>query len=656
MTIVGQRGQAIVLIALMLTVLTGMAAIAIDGARAYALRRDMQAAVDSAALAAADKLQQSGSYVSAEQAATANFASNLRLYGAPSCSPSYGSPGASPWTVACTFSDGTALTQVVRGLGPQGSQFTLTATRRLQLQFGRILTNGVNPTVAAASTGNVNNLLYTPALAALNQSGCGGAGGTAFNISGSGALNVNGDVVSNGTITVAVGTLRVAGDIYARCQVSVPGSVNACYASGASTPCSYPDTAGATRVGSKLVDPRFLGPTVSGGSVGIPGSNVVLSPGIYSALAVLNGGRCWFLSGGVYDFQLGLQNLGDFASNDLKPPDEPNAFDNTQRAAVQFWDTNSVNCSGSFELTKVTAAHDVPTGRWSIVVTSVRTDTYNGVSYPRESAPSMCQTINLNNHFDAIQLTVSNVPGATSYNIYAAPPGNGCAGPFGLADSLPVSVPVLNSNTNPCPLFTGNGCSLGHETILLDDQLVPPFAPNGAAAPGTTGAYPPDPELVPLAAGLPNQNPVRGAGTRGDRANENYCETLAAAYATCPAPITPGAVELYFPSGGCMTFGNGGDTYAFSGYQYNWMSVFEPGPASPPANTCANTLGAAGNTALIGLVYAPSASLSVTSTYTFEAAGVGGVLAASLSFIGTLPSITFSSSYALVPPASRLTA
>jgi Flp pilus assembly protein TadG len=51
----------------MLTVLIGMTAIAIDGARAYTLRRDLQAAVDSAALAAADKLQQTGNYATAEQ-------------------------------------------------------------------------------------------------------------------------------------------------------------------------------------------------------------------------------------------------------------------------------------------------------------------------------------------------------------------------------------------------------------------------------------------------------------------------------------------------------------------------------------------------------------------------------------------------------------
>src|SRR3989475_11149515 len=97
-----QGGQAIVLIALMLTVLIGMVAIAIDGSRVYALRRDLQAATDAAALAAADKLQQTGSYVSAEQTAASIFGTHLRLYASPSCS-AYGSPGGGPWTVTCTY-------------------------------------------------------------------------------------------------------------------------------------------------------------------------------------------------------------------------------------------------------------------------------------------------------------------------------------------------------------------------------------------------------------------------------------------------------------------------------------------------------------------------------------------------------------------------
>ncbi|HYS97906.1 MAG TPA: pilus assembly protein TadG-related protein [Candidatus Dormibacteraeota bacterium] len=645
-----QSGQAIVLIALMLTVLIGMVAIAIDGSRAYTVRRDLQAATDAAALAAADKMQQTGSYVTAEQSATSIFGTNLHVYSAPSCT-GYGTPGASPWTVTCTFSDGTVLTDIARVMGSQGSRFQLTATKTLQLQFGRVLTNGTSPTLGAGAHGSVNNLLYTPTVAALDGAGCGGTGGNAISINGGGTLNVVGDVVSNGAVSVAAGSLRVAGDIYSRCQSTVAGSVtNACYPSGAGSPCTYPDIIGATRPGNHLADPNFPAPSLLGGSQGLPSSNVVVLPGIYSALPVFNGNRCWFLAGGVYTFQAGAINTGDFVSNELKPPDEPDASNNQVRATNQFWRSSGAQCDGAFDVTKQTGPRDLPTGQWSFVLTSVRTDTYNGVSYSRESAPSMCRFVNLNNHFDDVQILISNVPGATSFNVYAAPPSsNSCSGPFGLATNIPVVGSVTNVNLSPCPNVNGNGCTLGNESASLSSVLDSPFAPNAGAAPGTSGAYPPDSETAPFAAGLPNQNPGRGAVAAGDRANENNCKSVANAYVTCPGPITPGAVELSFPAGGCLTTGNGADTYLFSGYQYNWVSIYEPA-----ANTCSNTLGAMSNSAFIGLVYCPSASISVTSQYVSEAR-TGGMIANTISFTGSLPAMSFSANYAPVPPASRIT-
>jgi len=652
-----QRGQAIVLIAIMLAVIVGMAALAIDGSRAYALRRDLQAAVDAAALAAGDKLQQTGSYVSAEQAASSIFGTNLRLYAAPSCAPGYGTPGAAPLTVTCTYADGTVLTQVVSNLGPQGSRFSLTATRSLQLQFARILTNGSSPIIAGAATGGVNNLLFTPAVATIDGAGCGGAGGSSLTVGGAGTLRITGDVVASGSVLVSGGALRVAGDIYARCQAPVPGSVtNACYPSGASTPCTYPDVAGATRSGFRFVDPNFPAPIVVGGAQGAPNATVALQAGIYAAQPNFGGNHCWFLSGGVYDWQAGYFNSADFVSNELKPPDEPNASNNTLRAAHQFWDTNGVNCAGAIQIELVDGPRGIPVGTWSLVLTSTRADSYNGLSYQRESAPSMCTTIHVNNSGKNIEVTVSNVPGATAYNIYAAPPNNGCGGPFGLAATLPVSVPVLNTNASLCPQFTGSECSLGHESATLDSgDLAAPFAPNALAAPGTPGSYPPNGQNAPLAATLPNQNPGRLAGAAGDRANENNCESTAGVYVSCPGPVTPGGVVFYLPAGACLTNTNGGDTYVFSGYQYNWMSVYEPGAGSPPANTCANTLGANGNSAYIGLVYAPAASVSVPSPYSFEASAVGGLIANTISFSGTMPTINFNAGYSPLPPASRLT-
>ncbi len=645
------------LIAIMLAVVIGMTALAIDGSRAYAVRRDLQAAVDSAALAAGDKLQTTGNYVSAEQAASGIFGTNLRLYSAPSCS-SYGSPGASPVTVTCTYSDGTVLTQVVSYLGPRGSRFTLSATRSLQLEFAKILTNGASPTISGGASGSVNNLLFTPAVAALDQAGCGGAGGNAITVNGTGTLNVIGDVVSSGAVSVSSGAVRVTGDIYARCQSPIPGSVTtACYPSGVSTPCSYPDVAGATRSGFRFVDPNFPAPVVVGGGHSVPvgGGALVLTPGVYAGIPGFGNGFCWFLSGGVYDWQAGYPNTADFISNELKPPDEPSASDNTVRSTHQFWNTNNVGCDGGVQVSLVDGPRGIPTGDWSFVLTSTRTDTFNGLSYPRESAPSMCYVQHVPNNGENVQIAVSNVPGASGYNIYAAPPGNGCGGPFGLVQNLPVSVTVANTNTSPCPLFTGLGCSLGHESITLDGNDLGSFAPNALAAAGTIRSYPPNSEIAPLAGSLPNQNPPRLAGSAGDRANENNCESAGGVYVTCPGPVTPGAVVFYLPSGGCMNSTNNADTYVFSGYQYNWMSVYQPGSGSPPVNSCGVTLGANGNSAYIGLVYAPAASVNVPSGYSFESGAVGGVIGKLISFTGTMPTIRFNSGYSPVPPASLLT-
>lgn len=633
----------------MLTVLIGMVALAIDGSRGYALRRDLQAAVDAGALAAGDKLQQGAGYPAAEQAATSVFGVNLHLYSAPSCS-GYGSPGAGPLIATCTWPDGTELIQTVTNLGPQGSSFAFAAKRSLQLQFARVLTNGSTLSLAAAATGSVNNLAYTPAVTALNGAGCGGSGGSALTVNGTGQLEVSGDVLSNGSIAVSNTTMDVAGDIYARCQAVVPGASNSCYSSGAPTPCSYPDVAGSTHSGFYLADPRYPAPTQLGGSQGSPTTNVTIQPGIYASIPPFFARHCWFLAGGVYTWQAGFANATDLVSNELKPPDEPNPSDNTKRSANQFWNSDGVNCSGGAQTVAVAGPRDMPFGRWSFVLTSTRTDTYAGVTYSRESAPSMCYQVTVNNHSQSVQVTVSNVPGATAYNIYAAPPsGNGCAGPFGLAASLPVTGQVSNSNTNPCPLFTGNGCSLGHESIALDAQLAPPFAPNGAAAPGTTGAYPPTGERAPLSGGLPNQNPARGSGASGDRANENHCATSGGAAAACPAAVTPGAVEFNLPAGGCTTTLNTADTFVFSGYQFNWIAVYEP-----PANSCINVLGAGVNSAYVGLFYSPGASIVVASPNTFEVAGTAGIMADYVSFLGSMPEIDYSSSYAPVPPASRL--
>lgn len=654
-----QRGQAIVLIAIMLAVVVGMAALAIDGARAYAVRRDLQAAVDAAALAAGDRLQQTGSYVSAEQAASTIFGTDLRLYAAPLCPPGYGSPGASPLTLTCTYPDGTVLKQVISALGPRGTRFAMTANRPLVLQFARILTSGTTPQLSATATGGVNNLLYAPTVAALSHAGCGGLPGAAISVTSGGTMNVVGDVVSSGAISSS-GTLQVAGDVYARCQTSVPNVVAMCYPSGNPTPCTYPDVAGATRSGYNFVDPNYPPPPVVGAAQPRPGSNVVLSPGTYAADPAFNAGACYFLAGGVYKWQGGYSNDGSFVSNKLRPPDEPRPNDNTVLANHQFWNTDNVNCAGSFRLNAV-GGSAIREGNWAIVITAVRTALYLGVPYQRESAPSLCNTVNVGDN-QIIQVQISNVPGATSYNVYAAPPNNGCSGPFGLAGNIAVVGSVQNNNTRDCPVYSGPGCSLGNESANFDSTLLGSlFAPNALAAPGVMGSYPPSGETAPLRSNLPNEDPNRAAPPAGDRANENQCDTPAGALTTCPGPasaaaITPGAVAFYIPSGGCLNDTSSGDNVIFSGYQYNWVALYEPGAANQPANTCSNFLGAATDSAFIGLVYTPSAGITMQKAATFRTDEVGGVIANTLTFSGQLPTILGNAAdYGPVPQASRLT-
>src|SRR5882672_11067514 len=79
-----QRGQALVLIALLILVLFGMLGLAIDSGRAYVDRRDQQTAVDAAALAAGDWYENFHDlYGSTLPKSKQIYQDNLHLYSAP---------------------------------------------------------------------------------------------------------------------------------------------------------------------------------------------------------------------------------------------------------------------------------------------------------------------------------------------------------------------------------------------------------------------------------------------------------------------------------------------------------------------------------------------------------------------------------------------
>jgi hypothetical protein len=86
------------------------------------------------------------------------------------------------------------------------------------------------------------------------------------------------------------------------------------------------------------------------------------------------------------------------------------------------------------------------------------------------------------------------------------------------------------------------------------------------------------------------------------------------------------------------------------------MAVYEPGNRYPPANTCSNMLGAASDSAFIGLIYTPTASISVQKSSTFRTDESGGLIADTLTFSGQLPTIIGDTvDYGPAPQASRLT-
>src|SRR5437870_10399653 len=75
-----QKGQAIILIALLILVLFGMLGLAIDSGRGYVDRRDQQAAVDASALAAGDWFENYTDLTLSINQSVALYQRNLRIY------------------------------------------------------------------------------------------------------------------------------------------------------------------------------------------------------------------------------------------------------------------------------------------------------------------------------------------------------------------------------------------------------------------------------------------------------------------------------------------------------------------------------------------------------------------------------------------------
>jgi len=667
-----QKGQAIVLIALMMAVLVGFVALAVDSARAFDGRRVLQDSVDAAALAAAESYQNGVNWTAAQNNALQLFERDNRLYSGHACvpssflTPSPGSPGTSVVTT-CTMSGGSGyvLTLSVADSGPAGQTFNLSATRPLPVGLMQVLGQSPTITLTAVSIATANDQSLTPALAGLSGAGCFGVGGsTPFSIPASAPstnyVTVIGDVVSNGAASLNAGSfMHIGGDVLTRCgaPTNAANVSYECWPSGATPACGAGNVQGSLRsVANRFADPAYLPPSYTGLlSQPTPLDNVVLSPGIYANDPQFGAGRtaCYFLPGGVYQWQAGLTVNAGLISNELKPPSEPGPN-------PPFWQLSGGNhCEGQLatSITPVAEAMGLsPAGNWPVAVTSVRTAIYNGVSYTRESAPSACSLVNFpgGGADNALVIKISNVPGATSYNVYTASPGSGCGGPLGWVGSIPNGTTETTTNLSTCPDPNGGTCSLKAVSATFDITRIPAgFTPNPVASPDTFRAYPPDLEGSDFQGGttFPPTNHTRAAYPNGDRANENLCALAAGTETACPAAVTPGAVVMALTNGSCLNVTAGGDAHLFSGYQYNWVLGYEP-----LATTCANTWQGRFNSAPIGMSYTPGASFRLAGANASQTRSFGGVVAASILIqSATGLALIFNSAYAPRPPGTRLT-
>ncbi len=708
-----QEGQAIVLIALLLLVLFAMLGLAIDSGRAYVDRRDLQTAVDAAALAAGDWYENyfdlTGSTLpQAEQV----FQTDLHLYsGATSnvcrmpCPAYVGPQGNLPQTTYDLVYPNLTLTVVATNTQFNGYQFVFTATHQLPLAFEQIFGGPTTATITATATSIVGNQRQTPALLTLSNEAC------ATHLQGSGSLTVLGDVYTNGTACVD-SNLHLAGNCYGATGSNCSAAAYYCYSSTPGVPpypphptCDGTDLLGAPYVPAPtLPDPGYLSPSYFAytgvGTATNRGSYIELTPGNYNNFSI-SSSVCFFLDPGIYTWNGGYSSHGGLVSNELKPPDEElyTAPGTIQQPGVNnFW--AAAGCAGSFTVAPASVGggqgmqHQSGGGLWGVEVTSVRYDRFLDNSVPgnfcfftpcmRESAPSACHlvsTVDASNQGINVNITV-NSPGAQYYNVYINPLGcvgtyaGGFRNDFSFVNQFPA--PVAGSTLTggvagggwSCPAAGVTVCKISYNNVS-NSPIVQTHNCNGQARTNQL-CWAPDDETTPTcfsvcppAPAVPQENAAMNLEyvpyTSGDVANENYCQQTPPSPTGDPAApctsakITPGAVQFYFGPSDCFDQNGNGYTHVFSGEQYNWIVIYQlPAVAPAVAPLCSpNKLDGNALTQYIGTIYTPSSNWEIQGSD--KAPLAGQVICYSAVVTGSgQAGIDFNPNYAPAPPAARL--
>ncbi|HKW71758.1 MAG TPA: pilus assembly protein TadG-related protein [Candidatus Dormibacteraeota bacterium] len=725
-----QEGQAIVLIALLILVLFGMLGLAVDSGRGYVDRRDQQTAVDAAALAAGDWYD---NYPDATDLQTKVvpfsvnlYMSDLRIYsGATLANYTFGTTGLPPnnnlrwdkWQY--TFAGSYQLTITATNTQFNGYQFQYDSQHDLPLTFIQIFGGSPTIPIGATATSIVGNQRQSPALLTLSTGAC------ATQMQGAGQLTILGDAYTNGTACVDA-NLRLAGNCYGAsgsncanasywCYNSIPGFIP--YQPNPT--CNGSDVLGTSYVPApSLPDPGYLAGSqpsyLAPGATHNRGNYIEMTPGQYNNWSV-NGGGCYFLDPGVYTWNGGYSSHGALTSNELKAPHEeywsqPGSLQYAGSGAAgvpaSFW--GSAGCGGDFALAVLPAPgngikHNGGGGKWGVVLTSVRWDTFNDPAVSgnpclnppgcrRESTPSACyetNTLDVNNSGIAVTVT-SNAPGAQYYNVYVDP--NGCevypggdinnfsftgrflapgwtdgGGPPATASLLGPWAGLLTNGTGgwPCAVPTVTICNIAYNNLSPtklcyaqtrsqlcqppDDEVQPQCFGNCPAAISVPANNAPMKLQYPLCD--PNPNLCTG----GDVTNEDYCvisPNPGDPNAPCTtAKITTGAVQFYIPAGGCLDQNGNGSTHVFSGEQYNWIVIYEPA-----SNNCPITgqhLNGNSLTQYIGTIYSPAASWDILGSNTAPLAGQVICYTAKVTGSGNA-GIDFNPNFSPAPPAARL--
>jgi Putative Flp pilus-assembly TadE/G-like len=579
-----QDGQAIVLIALLILVLFGMLGLAIDSGRSYVDRRDQQAAVDAAALAAGDWYD---NYPDVPDLSTKTipqarqvYENNLHLYGGvlfeSTSSGMVGTGNAFPQNIWLdTFAGGYTLKITATNTIFNGYQFQIDSKHDFPLAFMQIFGGPSNVNISATASAIVGNQRQTPALLTLSNQPC------ATQLQGNGSLTMLGDAYTNGTeCQQGASTLDLAGNCYGGAGSQCNLAAYFCYSANPNNPPYDPNTnGGVCRAGDTqgrpvvpapvLPDPGYLAPSVwaytAPGYFTDRGTYTEMAPGSYNNFSLTGGSACYFLDAGIYTWNGGYTSHGGFVSNELKSPNEElvrtdlSGPGTTAMANPQFWPSS---CDGAFTVAPVTVTggngmkHGPGGGNWGIELTAVRHDTFNDTTITapnpvalcapfggcrRESAPSACTLVSTTDDISGpagINVSITrNSPGAQFYNVYINP--HGCDGQpnnFSFVDKFTApGFPYPNGGSGttlvggiqgwPCLVATVTMCNVDYNQLTTTNQC---FAQSrGELCQTPDDERPPQCITTCPANVLPQDNasmslqyPPFGGG---DVANENYC-------------------------------------------------------------------------------------------------------------------------------------